>query len=671
MQNLDMQTPDITSMNIENIAKLFPNVITEKEENWKTIKAIDFDLLKQQLSKELVEDNEERYTLNWPWKNASLLKANTPINKTLRPCKEDSVDFDTTENLYIEWDNFEVLKILQESYLWKVKMIYIDPPYNTGKDFVYRDNFKVSKDEYEEDLWTEDEEGWKLFKNTDTNGRFHSDWLSMMYERLTVARDLLKDDWVIFMSIDDNEVHNLRKITDEVFGEENFISQLSVINNLKWRSDDNYFATCHENLLVYSKNKIIIKWFELDEEEMDKDYDSQDNNWFYKLIWLRKTWKWWERVHRPYMFYPILEKNNTFSTITKDEFNNIYDSKKWFFDDSYIWELKNKYETLWYSFYLPMDTDWNFWRWRWWFERFHLEKDINVKMNSANSVCSKMRATYEDWSIRVKTSKTLWYKSEYDTGSAWWVLKKLFNTKSNFFDNPKSVFLLKDILYIISDKNDIILDFFSWSGTTAHATMQLNTEDQWNRKFICVQIPEETDEKSDVFKAWYKNICEIWKERIRRAWKKILEENKEELEKRETPLDTWFRVYKTDSSNMKDVFYHPSELEQTNLLDVVSNIKEDRSSEDLLTQVILDLGLTLDMPIKKKEILWNTVYFVAWNSLVACFDENINFDIVDEIAKEEPLRVVFRDSCFKTDSDRINFENKFKKISGESDIRVI
>ena len=225
-QNLDMQTPDITSMNIENIAKLFPNVITEKEENWKIIKAIDFDLLKQQLSKELVEDNEERYTLNWPGKKASLLKANTPINKTLRPCREDSVDFDTTENLYLEWDNFEVLKILQESYLWKVKMIYIDPPYNTGKDFVYKDNFKVSKDEYEEDLWVEDEEGWKLFKNTDTNGRFHSDWLSMMYERLIVARDLLKDDWVIFMSIDDNEVHNLRKITDEVFGEENFIASM-------------------------------------------------------------------------------------------------------------------------------------------------------------------------------------------------------------------------------------------------------------------------------------------------------------------------------------------------------------------------------------------------------------------------------------------------------------
>ena len=282
MDKLDMKTPDITSMNIEKIWQLFPNVITEKkDENWKITKAIDFELLKQQLSKEIVEDCEERYTLNWPWKKASLLKANTPINKTLRPCREDSVNFDITENLYIEWDNFEVLKILQESYLWKVKMIYIDPPYNTWKDFVYKDNFKVLKEDYEDDLWVEDEEGWKLFKNTDTNGRFHSDWLSMMYERLIVARDLLKDDWVIFMSIDDNEVHNLRKIADEIFGEENFVADFIWHKKLTGWYDNRWVNTQHENILFYSKNKDN---FDIGKVQKESKYTLTDEKW-HKFKW--------------------------------------------------------------------------------------------------------------------------------------------------------------------------------------------------------------------------------------------------------------------------------------------------------------------------------------------------------------------------------------------------
>ena len=631
MQNLDMQTPDITSMNIENIAKLFPNVITEKEENWKVIKAIDFDLLKQQLSKELVEEWEERYTLNWPGKKASLLKANTPIEKTLRPCREDSVDFDKTENLYIEWDNFEVLKILQESYLWKVKMIYIDPPYNTGKDFIYKDNFTKSKADADEEAGVEDEDGWKLFKNTDTNGRFHSDWLSMMYERLIVARDLLKDDWVIFMSIDDNEVHNLRKIADEVFGEENFVADLIWQKKYRPQNDAINFSENHDHIISFAKNKRQVKL----------------DNW-----WIRN----------------LLPRNEK----SLSAYNNPDNDPRWRWQSSWLmieWETQNCiYEIIWPTWIKFNPKSWK--RWSVNKKTFSvLEKENRLWFGVDGNASPRIKRYLSEVQDGIVPSTIMLHEEVWHTWEWKKDLTNLFD--SDLFSNPKPLRLLKRLLYIWTNKDDVILDFFSWSASTAHATMQLNAEDWGNRKFICVQLQEETDEKSEAYKAWYKNICEIWKERIRRAWKKIVQENKEELEKRETPLDTWFRVYKTDSSNMKDVFYHPSELEQSSLLDVVSNIKEDRSSEDLLTQVILDLGLTLDMPIEKKTILWNEVYFVAWNSLVACFDENINFDIVDEIAKEEPLRVVFRDSCFKTDSDRINFENRFKKLSWESDIRVI
>ena len=640
MQNLDMKTPDITSMNIEKIWQLFPNVITEKEdENWKITKAIDFELLKQQLSKEIVEDCEERYTLNWPWKKASLLKANTPINKTLRPVRENSVNFDTTENLYLEWDNFEVLKILQESYLWKVKMIYIDPPYNTGKDFVYKDNFTKNKSEADEEAWVYDDEGWKLFKNTDTNGRFHSDWLSMMYERLTVARDLLKDDWVIFMSIDDNEVHNLRKIADEIFGEENFVAEIVWQTRYNPISLTKNISKIHEYVLIFSKNSEKVSFNDLprNEEQLSR-YKNYDND---------PRWKW---TSDNLTAWPVNEKKLYKITTPNGRIVEPSNWLCWIFTEERMNEMI-KDNRIWF-----WEDGWN--------------------MPRLKRFLSEVR----NWIV----STTFW---EYN--QTWWSqwatkeTKELFWWKK-FFDYPKWLELLKKILTIWSNKDDIILDFFSWSATTAHAVMQLNAEDWGNRKFICVQIPEETDEKSEAFKAWYKNICEIWKERIRRAWKKIIEDkvncearestlvwNEENLKERKTPLDIWFRVYKTDSSNMKDVFYHPSELEQSSLLDVVSNIKEDSSSEDLLTQVILDLGLTLDLPIEKKTILGNTVYFVAGNSLVACFDENVDFGIVDEIAKEEPLRVVFRDSCFKTDSDRINFENRFKKLSGESDIRVI
>jgi adenine-specific DNA-methyltransferase len=637
MDKLKMKTSDLTDENIGKIAELFPNVITEKEgDDGRIVRAIDFNLLRQELSKELVEDDNERYRLDWPGKKASLLKANTPINKTLRPDRELSVDFDKTENVYIEGDNFEVLKILQESYLGKIKMIYIDPPYNTGKDFVYRDNTTQSKEEYEEEIGVADEEGGKLFRNTDTNGRFHSDWLSMMYERLVVARDLLKDDGVIFMSIDDHEVHNLRKIGDEVFGEENFIE------NYVWESTfrpDNSSKLERENaqhVLLYSKNKNTIK----------------------QLVGIGKNTEG----------LPSLTKNSM--KISKLKFlagevetyleDGLY--KKGLRDSGYELHddvnVKNGFivndfslsgRVIWGQDYLS--------------NQLKNGTKIIIKGDTFIPYSKKM----EDGVLAPTTIIPKNIVGDVLAGRA--ETKNLLN--GSIFDYPKPISLIKYLLSYLVENDYYVLDFFAGSATTAHAVIQLNAEDGGKRKFIMAQLPEKTDEKSEAYKAGYKTISEIGMERIRRAGKKILEDNADKLKERETPLDIGFRVYKTDSTNMKDVYYNPAELKQSEMDEYISNIKEDRGSEDLLTQVMLDLGLTLDLPIEKKDIKGSTVFFIAGNSLVACFDENMNIEIIDEIAKIKPLKVVFRDACFKDDKDAINMENKFKSLSPETVISVI
>jgi len=622
IEKLKMQTPNLTDKNIEQIEKLFPHVMTEtKDENGKSKKAIDFDLLQQSLSDVLVDDENERYRLDWPGKKASLLKANTPITKTLRPCREESVNFDTTENLYIEGDNFEVLKILQESYLGKIKMIYIDPPYNTGKDFIYKDNFKISKEEYEEEIGAVDEEGDKLFKNTDSNGRFHSDWLSMMFERLTIARDLLKDDGVIFISIGDNETHNLRKICDEIFGDGNFVA------NAIWRSTDNsnndakQFSCDHNYTLIYSKNS---------------------------------GWQ------------PIKMSDKSKRTHFKNPNN---DPRGAYFDGNPL-NSPNPRKNLTYDIISPqghvISPPKNGWRWS--------KETVKEKISTG-----EIRFTQDGKAIRRRTylcdmkglpPSTLWIdleKTGHNRQAKYELLKIL---PEDIFDTPKPVKLLKYIMKISEgSKEDIILDFFSGSATTAHAAMQLNAEDGGSRKFIMAQLPEKTDKNSEAFKAGYKTISEIGKERIRRAGKKIIEDNKDKegIEK----LDIGFRVYKTDTTNMKDVYYHPDEIEQPYLPGFESNIKDDRTPDDLLTQVILDLGLELNLPIEKKEILSNTVFIVQTNALVACFDNNINFKIIDEIADLKPFKVVFKDAGFKKDKDRINLEERFKRLSPETVITVI
>ena len=655
MNKLDMKLTDIIKGNIEKISKIFPNVVVESDKGI----SIDFELLKQELSNDIVEGNKEKYQLTWPGKKEAILNANTPINKTLRQIREKSINFDNTQNIYIEGDNLEVLKILQESYLNKIKCIYIDPPYNTGNNFIYNDKFNKN---IEKELIASsqmDEQGNKLITNNLSNGRFHSDWLSMIYSRLKLARNLLSNDGIIFVSIDSNELVNLIKICDIIFGESNRIGIISTINNLKGRSDSEFFATCNEFLIVYAKNKesTSITGFEIESDEIDNDYKFQDEISKYKPIGFRKTGNGWRREDRPYMYYPVIFKDGIFNTVSREEYNKIFNDKLSSFNDNFINELMQKYEDLGYKFILPKDEKGNFGRWRWGLETFYSEKDINLCFNNAGNLCTKMRATIINGIIRKKSAKTLWYKPEYDTGTGSRILKNLFNNK-NYFDNPKSLIYIKDILKICTSDNDIILDFFSGSATTAHSVMQLNAEDGGNRKFIMVQLPEKCEEKSEAYKNGYKTICDIGEERIRRAAKKIKEETNADI-------DYGFRVYKVDSSNMKDVYYKPNDLEQSQLKMFETNIKEDRTTDELLTQVILDLGLTLDLNIEKKMIGNNKVYYVAGNSLVACFDDNIDINIVDEICKSKPYKVVFKDNAFKYDNDKINLQENFKKLLPE------
>ncbi len=651
MDKLKMSTPDLTDINIEKIGALFPNVITEaRDEKGTVIKSIDFDLLKQTLSKNLVEDDNERYRLDWPGKKASLLKANTPITKTLRPCRDESVNFDTTENLYIEGDNFEVLKILQESYLNKVKMIYIDPPYNTGNDFIYKDNFAKSKDEYEEELGTTDEEGGRLFRNTDSNGRYHSDWLSMMYERLIVARDLLKDDGVIFISIDDNEVHNLRKICDEVFGEENFLANIIWEKRFTRSNNSKTFATLTEHLVCIRKSDALDEIKEPRNEKADSIYNNPDAD--PRGVWTSVSYvNPATKEQRPNLAYEI-ENPITGETVT-------HPTNAW------------KYEK---STYLKHVAE----------NRLHWGKDGNNTYPRLKKFLSEL----DGGMVPVN----LWKRE--DAGTTDEASKNLENLMdAKVFDFPKPYTLIQKAMKIGTKPNDIILDFFSGSATTAHAVMQLNAEDGGNRKFIMVQLPEPCDENSEAFKAGYKTIAEIGKERIRRAGKQIRLNLDSKRLKDEPDLfnqvhqgnqenqgsdnhanhcpDIGFRVYKVDSSNMKDVFYHPAELKQEQLSFLESNIKEDRTPEDLLTQVILDLGLELTLPIEVKKILDNTVYIVQTRALVACFDNDIDVKIVDTIAQFKPFKVVFKDAGFKDDKDRINLEERFKRFSPETKVTVI
>lgn len=638
--------------NIKKIGELFPNTLTEvikgyNEDGTPIIeRAIDFDMLKQELSNVVVEGNEERYQFTWPDKRKSVLLANAPIAKTLRPCKEESVDFDTTENLYIEGDNLDVLKLLQETYLNKVKMIYIDPPYNTGNDFVYEDDFVQDTEEYLANSGQYDEEGNRLMQNTERNGRFHTDWLNMIYPRIKLAKDLLREDGVIFISIDDGESDNLRKVCDEVFGASNFVADLCVVNNLKGRNDKKYIARANERLLMYVKSQEFSEHgLELDAITL-KEYSESDNNGKYRLLELRKRGGPDTRKERPNMYYPFYVNVNTGKvSLTESEYYN--------------------------QIALPVKSNGDDGRWRWGKEtaRKNLSLLYGKKVGNKYNIYEKDYLESDQGARRVRPKSVLSgpaYSTDVATKSYRSIMGKID------FNNPKSVTLISDLIVYATrhDEEAIIMDFFSGSATTAHATLKANSlEVIGNRKFIMVQLDEETDEKSEAYKAGYKNICEIGKERIRRAGKKIKEENKDK-EGTEN-LDIGFRVLKVDSTNMKDVYYNPQDYSPDLFDDLIDNIKEDRTPEDLLFQVMLDLGVLLSSNISESIIDGKKVFDVADGYLIACFDNNVTDETIKAIAEQKPYYFVMRDSSMASDSVATNFDQIFETYSPDTIRKVL
>ncbi|MFB2118969.1 site-specific DNA-methyltransferase [Parapedobacter sp. 2B3] len=645
VEKLDMQSPDLVNQNIEMLAELFPNCVTESENG----KAIDFDLLRQELNGAVVEGTKERYRLEWPGKKEAIVTANLPTTKTLRPVRDDSVDFDNTENLYIEGDNLEVLKLLQESYLGKVKMIYIDPPYNTGKDFVYKDNFSKNTQDELFESGQKDEYNQRLVVNPETAGRYHSDWLSMMYPRLKLARNLLKDDGVIFISIGEQEVHNLKKIADEVFGEVNFIGAAGRISK-KANNQGDYWAPNFDNVLTYSKSReFAVPFF---------GGINYDNYTEVEAEGPRKGEKY--QLVRLYMtsLDPMRGCNNQRYYIECPDGSFVIPPGEVFPN-----EIKDGANVS------PKSGKDKVWRWSY---NSYLEKKDQIvvkQVRSSNLVNERGEKTF--WNVYTKT-----YLQD--------VIDKSTATPNNFIEdhiNQKASHELKalDIPFDFAkpsslveflaqtcrvEKDDIVLDFFSGSASSAHAVINLNSKDLGSRRFIMVQLPEDTDKNSDEFKAGYKNICEIGKERIRRAAKKIKEETGADI-------DYGFRVYRLDESNMQDVYYKPQDYLQTNLDLFADNVRPDRTADDLLAQVMLDWGLPLSLKIERLEIAGKDVFRVAENSLYACFDKGIDEAFAKEIAEDQPLRVVFRDSGFKDDTAKVNVKQLLKQLSPETEMKVI
>ena len=638
MDKLRMESPDMTAQNIDRIAALFPNCVTEAADGHGGIKrAINFEMLKQMLSPDVV-DGDEAYEFTWVGKKAAIVEANKPIRKTLRPCVEESKNWDTTENLYIEGDNLEVLKLLQESYLGKVKMIYIDPPYNTGHDFIYNDRFEMDKQEYNQQIGLFDEEGNKQFtENTESNPRFHSDWCSMMYSRLMLARNMLSNDGVIFISIDENEIETLTKICDEVFGEVNHVGTIIVKSNPRGSMSTLEIASLHEYLLIYSKSRsdANIIGHELS-AEMTSEYKHSDEVGAYRLLGLRMRGGFWRRSDRPNLFFPIYV-NPADCSVSLEK------------------------SPLYCEVALPVQpSTMEDGTWRWSKEKILVESKLLVgkKITRGNEfVWDIYQKDYlERDSGRRTKAKSIWDDSEinYQNGAS--EIKELFG-KGGIFDYSKPTFLIKQAMKMIGfDYHDIVMDFFSGSATTAHAVMQLNAEDGGHRKFIMVQLQESCGENSEAYKAGYKNICEIGKERIRRAGDKI----KSESPMTTQDLDVGFRVLKLDDTNMKDVYYAPDDYDQGMLARLESNIKDDRTDLDLLFGCLIDWGLPLSLPYKSEQIDGCTVHTYNDGDLIACFDANIPESVVKEIAKRKPLRAVFRDSGFASSPEKINVFEIFK-----------
>ena len=651
MDKLQMQSKNLVNENISKIERLFPNCVTEaRDENGRLTKLVDFDMLKQELSNVVIDGDKERYTFVWPDKKQAMLTANAPIAKTLRPCREESVDFDHTQNLYIEGDNLDVLKLLRETYLGKIKMIYIDPPYNTGNDFVYNDDFAVDTDEYLERSNQIDDQGNRMVANNDSNGRFHTDWLNMIYPRLKLAKDLLTDDGAIFISIDDNEQANLKKICDEIFGENNFVS------NLVWKSksgganDVCAIATDSENILLYARNIKSLKMNLDTDAEVTTSYNCIDENGNrYGLDRLDKQ----SLGYHESLDFPITGPDGRIYVVQHKNPNNKV--ARWRWGEKTI---KERYNEL--VFKYPYVYTKNY------------EKEGSIPRN----------LLIDERFGRSRTGKT--------------EVAELFD-KIAYFDFPKPTKLIKYLIKIFTNKDDVILDFFSGSATTAHSVMMLNSEDAGKRRYICIQLPEKCDTKSKAFIDGYKNICEIGKERIRRAGEKIKNEvEKENMKKSPEELmqliidepnerkhkeiqknylkkcpDIGFRNLKLDSSCMKDVYYSPNKINQDLLSQLEDNIKEDRTAEDLLFQVMLDMGVMLSSEIKTINVQGKKVFNVNDGNLVCCFEKELNENIVTEIAKMRPLYAVFRDAGMQKDCVSVNFDQIFETYSPTTTRKVL
>ena len=624
MDKLRMQSSNGVEDNITKIAQLFPDCVTETvdEKSGQPKHLIDFEKLKQNLSDSVMSERAERYQFTWPDKSKAILLANSPINATLRPCREDSVDFDNTQNLYIEGDNLDVLKCLKETYLHKVKMIYIDPPYNTGNDFVYEDDFAQSSEEYLANSGQFDEQGNRMFTNAESNGRFHTDWLNMIYPRLKVARDLLTDDGVIFISIDDNEVENLRKVCDEVFGEQNFIATLIWERAFAPKNDAKFISSSHDYIVMCAKRIENFKIGRLERtQEANARYSNPDND-------PRGVWTSGDMLVKTYnksCDYPI--------TTPSGKIVNPVPGRCWrFSEESFLEKVKDN--RIWFG-------------------------------PEGNGVPRVKRFLSELKFEGMAPTSILFHKEVGHSQEGSKEVTALFGDKG-VFDGPKPVRLLQRLLTLANlDDNSIILDFFSGSASTAHAVMKMNAEKQKHCPFIMVQLPEHISEKKK--EQGYKTVCEIGKERIRRAGKKI----KEESPLTTQDLDTGFRVLKLDSTNMQDIYYSPKDISQADLFSQVDNVKPDRTGEDLLFQVMLELGATLDSKIETTTVAGKTIYNVAEGYLVACFDPDVTDDVVKSIAQMQPAYAVLRDTSMKDDSTATNFEQIFKTYSPDTVTKIL
>jgi len=669
--HLDLQSPDLVAQNIDKIAALFPNCLTEGPDG----KVVDFDLLRQELNYAVVEGTKERYRLEWPGKREAIVTANLPTTKTLRPVREDSVDFDNTENLYIEGDNLEVLKLLQESYLGKIKMIYIDPPYNTGKDFVYKDNF--TKDNQEElfESGQKDEYNQRLVVNPETAGRYHSDWLSMMYPRLKLARNLLTEDGAIFISIDDNEVHNLRKVCDEIFDESNNAGQ--IVWQRSKKGDSKLIAKTHEYVLAYVKNKAVT----IENGPWRKRKEGVDE----VLAYYDKLKQKYTGIHEKIEYEIVKWFNNLKDGDPRKDHKHYKcsDDRGLYFPDNFAGPNDGRESRPRYDIMHPItgkSCKKPFTGWRWDEKRTvealeAMPPLIHFGKDETTIPCRKSylkKTAFEPFS-------SVFYK---DGRSSSKIVDDLVG--KNVFDFPKDIDVLKNLIELSVENNDIVLDFFSGSSSSAHAILKMNAHDLGKRKFIQVQLPEETGEKSEAYKAGYKNICEIGKERIRRAAKKIKEELQAKQQQQQgkldfeedtrvdiSKLDFGFRVYRLDSSNMQDVYYRPQDYKQEAMELFADNIKADRTPDDLLAQVMLDWGLPLSLKIEQQQLQGKLLFKVAGNSLYACFDDGINEAFAKAIAPEHPLRMVFRDKGFSSDTAKVNVKQLLKQLSPETEMKVI